>query len=137
EGLTTAFASGLDFETVVEGALRRVPAALILGVAGLARIASAEGRAVGAAFGEGFAGGLTVSNHDVSTAAGALATTADEAIRRRLGIKSPSSVGQDIGVQFVAGIAQGLAELSPVHQATAALKLALVPNIKDLAQQTV
>lgn len=59
EGLTTAFASGLDFETKVRGALLRVPAALLQGIAGLVPIAHAQGETVGDAFVRGIATGLS------------------------------------------------------------------------------
>lgn len=133
--VTLGFASGLAFDDAATQALSFLAGALTPDDDTRAA-AAAAGYSLGLAFASGFAGGLTGGSSGVSGAAGALASVADDAVRRRLGIDSPSKAGIDIGVQYVAGIAQGLADLSPVQQATAALTLALVPDLQPALRQT-
>lgn len=78
------------------------------------------GQDAGLAFGEGMALGIGDRSSDVAAAAGALASTADAAVKRRLGIASPSTVGITLGQQFTQGIAIGITRDLPQAEAASA-----------------
>lgn len=108
---------------------------VIRNVGSLTTAAGLAGHAVGIGFDSGMAEGLAAGQGDVAAQAAIVAASAELAAKARLGIKSPSTVGVDIGSQFVLGIAQGMAALSPLHQATAALALALIPDLRPALKQ--
>lgn len=84
----------------------------------------------GEAFGQGLANGMSEKNSAVSDAAGALASTADTAVKRRLGIQSPSTVGIALGQQFVSGIAVGIGNsISQVATSSSAFAKQLIAEM--------
>lgn len=85
----------------------------------------------GEAFGQGLANGMGARSSTVADAAAALASTADAAVKRRLGIRSPSTVGITLGQQFVAGITVGIHDAQPsAIQATTGLSKSIADQLQ-------
>ncbi|MFZ4431621.1 MAG: hypothetical protein ACOYOQ_00340 [Microthrixaceae bacterium] len=90
------------------------------------------GRVVGASFGEGVSVGLNSQFQLIKTQVDLLASYITLTLRAALGINSPSTVAIDIGVQFGAGLAIGLARSqSPVERAANALATSAANGLKD------
>ena len=122
---SSAFGSGLDFHGKTAAALVNSKGAYDpQNTIDLANSARAGGRVIGFQFDKGIQSGIQAGAFDVSLAAGAVAAAAEAAAKAKLGIKSPSLVGIEIGGQFVAGIALGLGGTASVS--TAATHLAAV-----------
>ena len=74
--------------------------------------ASTETEALGGYFAVGFANGMKNNQPAVTSAAAALAQSANAAVRNALDMHSPSRVGVEIGKYFDLGIAKGIEENS-------------------------
>lgn len=134
--VTAFFAGHLHFGGEVTANMGSIPGRIERASGTNNLVAAGAGFELGVAYGEGFAGGLGSAIALAATAAAQLAAAADRAARKQLGVRSPSSVGKDLGRQYVAGVVQGLSELDPLHAATAALTLALVPDLRPALRQT-
>lgn len=80
-------------------------AAISLGLA-----ASEVGVAIGQNFDAGFAAGITDNSSVVVTSATTLGTTAEQALKDSIKVKSPSQVARAIGQQFSAGLGIGITD---------------------------
>lgn len=75
---------------------------------GFATLVEAIGKEAADKFVQGVVGGFRDNEGRIRTSADALAHNIESAVNRRLGIQSPSKVGEQVGAYFVEGITKGI-----------------------------
>lgn len=118
------FTQTIREQLIAAGNAPEVVEALLQRLGLLAPQAAQKGGEVGAAFGQGFADGITSKRIDALGAAGLLADAAALAMNTALETGSPSRVAMRIGQQVVEGFAIGLSNTGPVVTASSRLAFA-------------
>lgn len=136
---TAAYGGGLKLDQATQQSLDA--ARQVLSVeAQIVGTSHTLGVETGLAFGTGIVEGINTSRLIIGIAAASAAAQAEISAKAALGVKSPSTVGIDIGQQFVAGIAIGLQDVGAVvkagHQVASSLSSSVKPTLPQLTIPT-
>jgi tape measure domain-containing protein len=92
------------------------------------------GARIGVAIVRGMIQGLADVGHELITAAGNLAQSAIDGAKKKLHLKSPSKIFEDIGKNVVLGFANGLSDTKDATEAAATMSNGVIDAVKSIFQ---